>query len=78
MTTVFAILSFIALGLLHWERVRAGRKARQLQGAARRLRLLARWFDAEQRKPGDGKRCWLGDEVQRDLRRWAEVIEELR
>lgn len=34
-----------------------------------KLRVLANWFDKEQ---ASGRSDWRDDEVQRDLRRWAD------
>lgn len=38
-----------------------------------KLRALAYWFDIKDREAGVA-----GDEVQRDLRRWADLAEQIR
>lgn len=46
----------------------------QLTDAPNQLRLLADWFDLRDRNQADGPQR---DEVQADLRRWANAIEAL-
>lgn len=45
-----------------------------LHDAPARLRTLAEWFDMRDRNQADGP---LDDQVQQDLRRWANAIETL-